>query len=114
MTGFANIGGGSRRMVGLAVADAATHTIFTARKERPTIDGIVIANPTGGAVNAVVKWNDGSNDYNIIPSKSLASHDYIFIPGSFLPLNEGQSIKVAGNGLEFTIIIVEGGSAFAG
>ena len=115
MSGFVNLGGGNRRLVGLRPANASEATMYTARKERPAVVGIIIANETAGAVAATVKWGDGATDYRILAAKSIAANDLYVLDTIFLPLKEGHTIKVtsgSGNALTFTLVIAEGGSSF--
>lgn len=115
MTGFVNLGGGQRRPIGLRPANTAEATMFTAGKERPSVVGIIVANETGGAVAATLKWGDGSTDYRVLAAKSIGANDVYVLDGIFIPLKEGYTIKVtsgSGNALTFTLIIAEGGSSF--
>lgn len=103
---------GQRRLIGLKPADTNEATMLTAAKEFSVIVGVIVANNTGSAAVATVKWGDGSTDYDVISGKSVAANDSIY-PDVFLPLREGYTIKVTsgtGNALTFTLVIVATGS----
>lgn len=109
--------GGQRTPKGLKPSDTNEATMYTAGKEFPVIVGMAVANNTGSAANATIRWGDGSTDYDIIATKSVAAHDTLFLPDIFLPLREGYTIKVTsgtGNALTFTLIIVSTGSTLPG
>lgn len=88
--------------------------MLTATKAIPTIVGIIIANNTGGAIAATMRWGNGSTDYDVLAAKSVAANDSYINNDVYLPLREGHTIKVTsatGNALTFTLVIVETGSA---
>ena len=111
MTGFVDLVG-SRRPISLTPANTNEATLMTAGKERPTVVEIWITNLTGSAANATVKWGNGSADYSLIDTMSIAARTYHKVD-VLIPLREAYTIKVTsgtGNALTFTIIIVEYGS----
>lgn len=101
---------GPGRMVGLKPANTSEADILTAGDERPVVVGIVIANNTGSAATATLRWNDGTTSYDILAAKSVAANDTLFVDQIFLPLRSGYKIKVTsgtGNALTFTLVVVE-------
>ncbi|MDP3971976.1 MAG: hypothetical protein Q8P61_03585 [Candidatus Nanopelagicales bacterium] len=108
--------GGTRRLVGLKPANTNEATMFTAGSERPVVVQIVVANNTGSAAAATIKWGDGSTDYDVISGKSIGANDS-WIQDIFLPLFDAYTIKVTsgtGNALTFTLAIVEYSGALGG
>lgn len=100
---------GSRRLVGLAPANTSEATMLTAGDENPNIVGLIIANTTGSAAVATVKWGDGSTDYPILSAYSIAANTSYF-QDLLLPLRSGYTIKVTSgtsNALTFTLVVVD-------
>src|SRR3990172_5032816 len=91
--------------------------MLTAGDDRPVIVGLVIANNTGGAVAATVRWGNGTTDYDILAAKSIAAND-VYIPDlPPVPLRNGYTVKVtsgSGNALTFTLVVVSEGSTLYG
>lgn len=107
---------GTRRLKGLTPANTSEATMLTAGKERPSVVAVYIANLTGSAANATVKWGDGSTDFAVIDTYSVAARSFLHAE-VFLPLREGWTIKVTSgtnNALAFTLVIAEYGSAVSG
>ena len=109
--------GGQRRVIGLKPANTSEATMLTAGDDRPVIVGLVIANNTGGAVAATVRWGNGTTDYDILAAKSIAAND-VYIPDlPPVPLRNGYTVKVtsgSGNALTFTLVVVSEGSTLYG
>ena len=105
---------GKSRTISLAPADTNEATIFTAAKGNSVIS-LRICNVDGtNAADATVRYNDGSTDFALISTKSIAADDYLYEPDFFLPMQSGWTLKVtssAANDLVFTIVVLEGQSA---
>lgn len=108
---------GTRRLSGLTPANTSEATMLTAGNEKSVVVGVYIANLTGSAANATVKWGDGSTDFAVIDTHSIAARAYLHLD-IFLPLVSGGTIKVTSgtnSALAFTLIIIEfGGKIGAG
>ena len=103
---------GQFRILGSAPTDTNEATIFTAGKGFPVANELWITNKTGSAVNVTFKWGDGSTDYPLIDTYSLAARDHIH-EEIFVPMREGYTLKITSgtaNGATFSVAIVEGGS----
>ena len=77
---------------------------------------ILITNLTGSAANATVKWGDGSTDYSLIDTKSIAARDYHWV-ACLIPMRESYTIKITSgtnSALTFTVVVIEFGGAFGG
>lgn len=100
---------GTKRPVSLRPTDALENTLFTARKELPSIVEIWISNEDSSARDATVKYGNGTTDYMLIPTKSIPAKDFIR-EDCLIPLREGWTIKVTASVADkvtFTVIIVE-------
>ena len=109
--------GGPRRIIGLKPANTSEATMLTAGEDRPVVVGLIVANNTGGAVAATVRWGNGTTDYDIIAAKSIAANDSYFPDIPPIPLRSGYTFKVtsgSGNALTFTIVVISEGSQLRG
>lgn len=87
-------------------------TVYTAGKESPVVVQIFVCNNTGSAANATVKWGDGSTDYDVLNTHSVAAYS-TEIFDVIIPLRESYTLKVTsgtGNALTFNFVIVATGS----
>lgn len=109
--------GGQRRAIGLKPANTNEATMLTAGKDMPVLIGLIVANNTGSAANATVRWGNGTTDYDIVAAKSIAANDSYLPDLPPIPLREGYTIKVTsgtGNALTFTLVIASTGSTLYG
>lgn len=105
----------SHDIPGVAAAYASTPantneaTLFTAGKRGGVLVQMYIANVTGSAANATVKWGDGSTDHAVVSVKSIAGNDYLHLDMN-IPLREGQTVKITSgtnSALTFTAVVIE-------
>ena len=100
---------GPRRLVGLTPADTNEATMLTAGADGTVVVELWITNLTGTAANATVKWGDGSTDFAVIDTYSVAARMFLHEP-VLLPLRKDWTIKVTSgtnSALAFTIVVVE-------
>lgn len=102
---------GPRRILGLTPANTSEATIYTVAgsRARTTVVGIYIANLTGSAANATVKWGDGTTDFAVVDTHSIAARAYLHLD-IVIPLQEGWTIKVTSgtnSALAFSVVVVE-------
>jgi hypothetical protein len=104
---------GTRRLIGLTPANTNEATMLTGGPERSVVVAVYIANLTAGAVNATVKWGDGTTDFAIIDTFSIAARGYLHLD-VFLPIVDGGTVKVTSgtnSGLAFSLVLIEFGGA---
>lgn len=102
---------GRPRSTALKPSDTNEATLITLADRGGLLLQLVIANNTGSAANATVKWNDGTTDWDIVSAKSIAANDSTIID-PFIRVPDGGSIKVTsgtGDALTFTATVVEFG-----
>jgi hypothetical protein len=108
---------GTRRIVSSTPANTNEATLYTSPAgPNNAVVQIWITNLTGSAANATVKWGDGSTDYSLIDTKSIAARDYHKVD-CLIPMREAYTVKITsgtGSALTFTIIVIEFGGAFGG
>ena len=113
MSAFVNVGG-QRRVIGLTPANTSEATLFTSNDDATAVVGVWVANLTGTAANATIKWGDGSTDYAIISVFPVPARGYL-VENVFIPLRDGYTIKVTSgtnSALTFTAVVMEAGGAF--
>lgn len=108
---------GTRRIVSSTPSDTNEATLYTAPSgPNNALVQIWITNLTASAANATVKWGDGSTDYSLIDTKSMAARDYHKVD-CLIPMRQGYAVKITsgtGSALTFTIVVTEFGGAFGG
>lgn len=80
-----------------AVLDATQYTVYTCPPNTVAYMSLIfISNGTANASDVAVVWNDYDNGtpITILGSKNLASGDYLQLSGSFLVLEESDTVKV--------------------
>ena len=79
-----------------AVLDATQYTVYTCPPNTVAYMSLIfISNGTANASDIAIVWNDYDNGapITILGSKNLASGEYVQLSGSFLVLEEGDTIK---------------------
>lgn len=110
---------GTRRTVSVTPANTSEATLYAVPAGMKSADVVAlwIANLTASAANATVQWSDGTNDFSLIDTKSIAARDYHQPVEFFVPLPEAGSIKITSgtnSALTFTIVVVEFSGAVGG
>lgn len=80
-----------------AVLDGTQYTVYTCPANTVAYMSLIfISNGTANASDVAVVWNDYDNGtpITILGSKNLASGEYLQLSGSFLVLEESDTVKV--------------------
>lgn len=96
MTVNANYTGNVQKPVHAVLSGTSAETIGSAAEnDTQTVAAWSIVNPTAGAVNCAVYWNDGTTD-NLVWRKSIAANSTEVESNLPIRLRSGHSIKAAG------------------
>lgn len=100
---------GLPRSEALKPADTNEATLLATGDNGAVLLQLVIANNTGSAADATVKWSDGTTDWDIVSGKAIAANDSEIIDAVIRLPSDGALKVTSGTGgaLTFTATVVE-------